>query len=277
MNAYEKARDLIQRVETHRVEISNHQTMIAQLEVELQSALKEADLTTNDRQGPAPVKAVTSAVSTVKRSHRKKVATPKAVPLRPKRAVTRTKAVLAPPKRAAAQSKAVLAPPKRATAQAKAVLAPPKRAVAPSKPAAKAPAKKQPSKTSPSRNGSKGHDPNEKPTLGDLVRTVIIKAGRPLKRLEIQAGLQELNYSNSTRNPYRTLGVRLHRLDSRGVVSVGNSQFDVTPVWKRKHARLIVAAEKKAAKQAALPPAAAAPVTAGEPVATPEPVASAAT
>ena len=263
MNAYEKARDLIQRVETHRVEISNHQTMIAQLEVELQSALKEADLTTNDRQGPAPVKAVTSAVSTVKRSHRKKVATPKAVPPAPKRAVTRTKAVLAPPKRAAVQSKAVLAPPKRA--------------VAPSKPAAKAPAKKQPSKTSPPRNGSKGHDPNEKPTLGDLVRTVIIKAGRPLKRLEIQAGLQELNYSNSTRNPYRTLGVRLHRLDSRGVVSVGNSQFDVTPVWKRKHARLIVAAEKKAAKQAALPPAAAAPVTAGEPVATPEPVASAAT
>jgi hypothetical protein len=46
----------------------------------------------------------------------------------------------------------------------------------------------------------------------------------------------------------------LHRLQSRGVVSVGNSQFDVTAQWKRRHQRLIEAAEKKAAKEAAKAP-----------------------
>jgi hypothetical protein len=131
-----------------------------------------------------------------------------------------------------------------------------KKVVAPPKPATVKPAKKKTTKAGPSRNGQKRDALTDKPTLGDLVRTVIIKAGRPLKRLEIQAGLQELNYSNSARNPYKTLGVRLHRLQSRGVVSVGNSQFDVTAQWKRKHERLIEAAEKKAAKEAAQAPAA---------------------
>ena len=226
MNAYEKARDLIQRVESHRVEINNHQKMIAQLQVELRSALKEADLRTSDGPGAPPSKTKTSVPSTVtavKRSHKKKVVIPKAV------------------------------------------IAPPKRAVASSKTIALKPAEKTGRKTGLSSNGQKYHLP-DKPTLGDLVRTVIIKAGHPLKRLEIQAGLQELNYSNSTRNPYKTLGVRLHRLESRGVVSIGNSQFDVTSQWKRKHARLILAAEKRAAKEAAVTPAA--PVTAPEPATT---------
>jgi hypothetical protein len=269
MNAYERARDLIQRVETHRVEIDNHHKMIAQLEVELRSALKEADLTTSEGPGAAPVKATTSAssaVRSVKRSHKKSVTSSKAVLAPRRRSVTQAAPVLAPPQRAAAQAKAVLAPAKRTAAPSKAVLAPPKRSVAPSKPVAKASTKRRPGKTTASRTGQKSRDPNEKPTLGDLVRTVIIKAGRPLRRLEIQAGLQELNYSNSTPNPYKTLGVRLHRLDSRGVVSVGNGQFDVTAAWKRKHERLIVAAEKKAAQQAALPPVAEVAVTAAEPV-----------
>jgi hypothetical protein len=214
---------VIQRVESHRAEINNHQKVIAQLQVELRSALKEADLKTSDGPGP-PAKTKTgvpSTVTAVKRSHKKKVVIPKAV------------------------------------------IAPPKRAVALSKTAALKPAKKQVRKTGSSSNGQKHHGPDDKPTLGDLVRTVIIKAGHPLKRLEIQAGLQELNYSNSSRNPYKTLGVRLHRLESRGVVSIGNSQFDVTPLWKRKHARLIQAAEKRAAKQAAVTPAA--PLTRPEP------------
>ena len=47
----------------------------------------------------------------------------------------------------------------------------------------------------------------DKPTLGDLVRTVIIKAGRPLKRLEIQAGLK----SSTTPIPR---AIRIRRLES---------------------------------------------------------------
>jgi hypothetical protein len=206
INAYEKARDLIQRIESHRVEIESHQKMIGQLQGELQSALNEADLKTSDGPGAPPAKAKTtvhSAVPAVARSHKKKVVTPK--------------------------------------------------------PAAVKPAKKKTTKSASPSSGLTSHGLTDKPTLGDLVRTVIIRAGRPLKRLEIQAGLQELKYSNSTPNPYKTLGVRLHRLQSRGVVSVGNSQFDVTPQWRRKHERLIQAAEKKAAKEAAQAPTA--PVT----------------
>jgi hypothetical protein len=219
MNAYEKARDLIQKIEGHRVKIDGHQNMIGQLQVELQSALKEADLKTSEGAGaPPPGKAKTSVPSAapalVKRSHRKKV----------------------------------VAPPKT-------VVAPAKPAVA-SKPAAVKPTKKKTTKAGSSKNGQKSSNLTDKPTLGDLVRTVIIKAGRPLNRLEIQAGLQELNYSNSTPNPYKTLGVRLHRLDSRGVVSVGKGQFDVTAEWRRKHKRLVEAGEKKAAKEAAQTPAA---------------------
>jgi hypothetical protein len=198
MNAYEKARDLIQRIERHRDEVNSHHKMIGQLEVELRSALKEADLKIGEGPGgpPAKAKTVASAVPVVARSHKKKViAAPQSAPVKP--------------------------------------------------------AQKKTTKSGPTSNGQKSHDPAVKPTLGDLVRTVIIKADRPLKRLEIQAGLEELKYTNSTGNPYKTLGVRLHRLESRGVKSVGNGQFDVTPQWKKKHKRMIQAVEKKAAKEAA--------------------------
>jgi hypothetical protein len=229
MNAYEKARDLIQRIESHRVEINTHQKMIAELQVGLRSALREADLKTSNGPEAPPAKAktdVSNTLTAVKRSQKKKVVIPQAV------------------------------------------IAPPRRAIAPSKTGPVKPARKQVQKPGSSSYGQKNHVPDDRPTLGDLVRTVIIKAGHPLKRLEIQAGLQELNYSNSTRDPYKTLGVRLHRLESRGVVSIGNSQFDVTPQWKRKHARLILAAEKRAAKQVAVTPAAL--------VTTPEPATTAA-
>jgi hypothetical protein len=211
MNPYEAARALIRKIESHRVEIGNHQKMIGQLQGDLQSALKEADLKTSEGAGAPAAKAKatvapSAARAFVKRSHKKKVVTPAAAP----------KHEAAPPKATAVKT-----------------------------------GKKKALKARSSSNGS-----TDKPTLGDLVRTVIIQAGRPLKREEIQAGLQELNYSNSTRNPYRTLGVRLHRLQSRGVVSAGRSQFDVTPQWKQKHKRLIAAAEKKAVSDAAkLPPA----------------------
>jgi hypothetical protein len=225
MNAYEKARDLIKKIEDHRAEIDSHQKMIGGLQAELQSALTEAGLKTGEGRhqlqflpkgaGAPPAKAKTDVPSAapvaVKRSHHKKV--------------------VAPPKPVLAASKPALA-------------------------SAGKPSKTKTTKAGSSRNGQKRDALTDKPTLGDLVRTVIIKAGRPLKRLEIQEGLQELNYSNSTRNPYKTLGVRLHRLQSRGVVSVGNSQFDVTAQWKRRHQRLIEAAEKKAAKEAAQAPAA---------------------
>jgi hypothetical protein len=225
MNPYEAARELIRKIESHRVEIGNHQKLIGQLQGELQSALKEADLKTSEGAGArlatgkatvAPSDA--SGRALVKRSHKKKVVTP------------------------AATSKPVTATPKHEVASPKA--------------AAVKTGKKKTAKARSSSNRNKSNGSTDKPTLGDLVRTVIIQAGRPLKREEIQAGLQALNYSNSTGNPYRTLGVRLHRLQSRGVVSAGRSQFDVTPQWKQKHKRLIAAAEKKAASDAAkLPPA----------------------
>jgi hypothetical protein len=228
MNAYEKSRDLIQRIESHRVEIESHHKMIGQLQRELRSAMQEADLQLSNETGAPPAKTpVPSAAPVVARSHKKKVVAPAAK--------AKTPVPSAVPVAARSHKKKVIAPPK---------------------PAAVQPAKRTPPKSGSYRNGQKSQALTDKPTLGDLVRTVIMKAGRPLKRLEIQAGLQELKYSNSTSNPYKTLGVRLHRLESRGVVSVGNSQFDVTPQWRQRHARLIQAAEKKAAKEAAEAPAA---------------------
>jgi hypothetical protein len=215
MNPYEAARELIRKIENHRVEIGNHEKMIGQLQGDLQLVLKEADLKPSEGAGAPAAKAKAAvapiaARAFVKRSHKKKVVTPAAAP----------------------------------------------KHEAPLKPAAVKTGKKKTAKARSTSNGQKSNGSADKPTLGDLVRTVIIQAGRPLKREEIQAGLQDLNYSNSTGNPYRTLGVRLHRLQSRGVVSAGRSQFDVTPQWKQKHKRLIAAAEKKAASDAAkVPPA----------------------
>jgi hypothetical protein len=211
MNPYEAARELIRKIESHRVEIGNHQKMIGQLQGELQSAMKDADLKTSEGAGAPAAKAKatiapSAAPTVVNRSHKKKVVKPAATPKLTGAAPLKSPAVK--------------------TGKTKTV------------------------KARSSRNGHKSNGSTEKPTLGDLVRTVIIQAGRPLKREEIQAGLQALNYSNSTRNPYRTLGVRLHRLQSRGVVSAGRSQFDVTPQWKQKHKRQVAAAEKKAASDA---------------------------
>ena len=223
MNAYEKARDLIKRIEDHRAEIDSHQKMIGGLQGELQSALTEAGLKTGE--GGRQIQFLPKGLGAP--SAEAKTDVPSAAPVAVKR--SHKKKVVAPPKPVLAASKPALASTGK-------------------------PAKKKTTKAGSSRNGQKRDALTDKPTLGDLVRTVIIKAGRPLKRLEIQEGLQELNYSNSTRNPYKTLGVRLHRLQSRGVVSVGNSQFDVTAQWKRRHQRLIEAAEKKAAKEAAKAP-----------------------
>jgi hypothetical protein len=220
MNAYEKARDLIQRIESHRVKIDSHQKMIGQLQGELQSALEQADIKTSEGAGAPPEKAKPA------------VPAKKIVPGKTPFPV----AVTAAAKRS--HKKKVIVPPKPA-------VTPAKRVVATSKAAAAKSAQRNTTKSGPSKNGIKRKTLADKPTLGDLVRTVIIKAGRPLDRAEIQSGLQELNYTNSTPNPYKTLGVRLHRLDSRGVVSVGRSQFDVTPEWKKKHARQAAAAGKK--------------------------------
>jgi hypothetical protein len=220
MNAYEKARDLILKIESHRVKIDSHQQSIGQLQGELQLALKEADLKAGEVAGAPPAKGKASgrsAASAVKRSHKRQVV----VPVKP------------------------------AVAAAKPVAATSKRAVAPTKTAAGKPAKNKTSKAGSSKNGQKSQRPADKPTLGDLVRTVIIKAGRPLKRLEIQAGLKRLKYSNSSPNPYKTLGVRLHRLQSRGVVSVGDGRFDVSADWKRQNERLVEGAAKKTVKEAA--------------------------
>jgi hypothetical protein len=128
------------------------------------------------------------------------------------------------------------------------VVAPAAKKIPPSKGASKKSAKSQSAKRVLTANGSV----NKPPTLGDLVREVIIEANRPLKRLEIQEGLQKRNYTNSSKDPFRTLGVRLHNLKSSGVMGVGNGQFDLTTAWKKKLARQ---AESLAKKQANAAPA----------------------
>ena len=79
MNAYEKARDLIQKIENHRVEIDSHQKLIGQLQGELQLALKEADLKAGEGAG-APLskgqRSGRSAAATVKRSRRRQWSAP---------------------------------------------------------------------------------------------------------------------------------------------------------------------------------------------------------
>ena len=128
------------------------------------------------------------------------------------------------------------------------VVAPAAKKIPPSKGALKKSPKSQSAKRVLTANGSV----NKPPTLGDLVREVIIEANRPLKRLEIQEGLQKRNYTNSSKDPFRTLGVRLHNLKSSGVMGVGDGQFDLTTAWKKKLARQ---AESLAKKQANAAPA----------------------
>jgi hypothetical protein len=183
MNAYEKARELIEKIERHRGQIANHQTAIDKLEMDLHAALTEADLTLRANPATQAAQGKTAASTSpavVKRSHKKSP-------------------------------------------------------VVASKSPSRTPAQKQAAKAT-SADGPKSQGPGKKPTLGDLVRRVILEAGTPLKRAEIQAGLQKLKYTNSSAQPYKTLGVRLHRLEQSGVRSVGNGQFDVTEEWKAKAA-----------------------------------------
>ena len=71
-------------------------------------------------------------------------------------------------------------------------------------------------------------------TLGDMVREILIEAGKPLKHTEIRDALKGRQYRNSTDDPYKTLGVRLHRLQKRGVKGIGKGYFDLTDEWKAK-------------------------------------------
>jgi len=126
------------------------------------------------------------------------------------------------------------------------VVAPAAKKIPPSKGASTKSAKNQSAKRVSTTNGQKvDGSVNRPPTLGDLVREVIIEAARPLKRLEIQEGLQKRKYTNSSKDPFRTLGVRLHNLKSSGVIGVGDGQFDLTPAWKKKVARQAEALAKK--------------------------------
>jgi hypothetical protein len=129
------------------------------------------------------------------------------------------------------------------------VVAPSAKKIPPSQGASKKSAKSsQSAKRLSTTNGQKvGGSVNKPPTLGDLVREVIFEANRPLKRLEIQEGLQKRNYTNSSKDPFRTLGVRLHNLKSSGVTGVGDGKFDLTPAWKKKLARQAEALAKKQA------------------------------
>jgi hypothetical protein len=135
---------------------------------------------------------------------------------------------------------------------AKKVVAPAAKKILPSKGAAKKSAKTKSAKRVTTANGQKADGSVRAPTLGDLVREVIIEAGVPLKRLQIQEGLQKRKYTNSSKDPFRTLGVRLHNLKSSGVMGVGDGQFFLTPAWKKKLDRQ---AEALAKKQASAVPA----------------------
>jgi hypothetical protein len=88
-------------------------------------------------------------------------------------------------------------------------------------------------KTPPAANGHKnGGSPPE--PLGDLVRKIIIKAGKPLTAKEIEDGLRKINYTNSSPDTYKTVGVRLYKLDKKGVVKAGEGKFFLTDEWIKK-------------------------------------------
>lgn len=70
--------------------------------------------------------------------------------------------------------------------------------------------------------------------LGDYVREAIIEAARPLSVGEIVEKLKARNYTNSAPQPFRTLPVRLHRLQKRGVENLGGGYFFLTEEWQAK-------------------------------------------
>jgi hypothetical protein len=83
-------------------------------------------------------------------------------------------------------------------------------------------------------NGEKSPGAAGRVTLGDMVREILIAAGKPLKHTEIREALKSRNYTNSAPDQFKTLGVRLHRLQKRGVRNIGKGYFDLTDEWKTK-------------------------------------------
>jgi hypothetical protein len=84
-------------------------------------------------------------------------------------------------------------------------------------------------------NGEKSQGrPAGRITLGDMVRDILIDAGKPLKHTEIRDALKARNYTNSAPDQFKTLGVRLHRLQKRGVRNIGKGYFDLTDEWKTR-------------------------------------------
>jgi hypothetical protein len=195
MNAYQKAQDLIEKIQRQKTEVENRLQVIATLESELEETIQAARL-------PGSLAGMAS-----KGGSAKSAGTPGATrPLKAKAAAPSVKNSAAPAKQGA-----------------------------PSKGAAKKSAGLQSAKRGLPTNGQKIAGSKVKPPpLGDLVREVIIEAGRPLRRLEIEKGLRKKKYKNTATETYRTLGVRLHGLESRGVIGLGHGLFDLTPEWKAK-------------------------------------------
>jgi hypothetical protein len=198
MNAYQKAQDLIEKIQRQKTEVENRLQVIATLESELEETIQAARL-------PGSL-----AGMAAKGGSAKSAGTPGAArPLKAKAAAPSVQ------KSAGPSVKKSAAPIKKGAAKKSAGLQSAKRVLP--------------------MNGQKMAGSKVKPPpLGDLVREVIIEAGRPLRRLEIENGLKKKKYKNTAKETYRTLGVRLHALESRGVIGLGDGLFDLTPEWKAK-------------------------------------------
>ncbi len=73
--------------------------------------------------------------------------------------------------------------------------------------------------------GDKSISAQRPPTLGDLVRDILSKAGKPLTHVEIREALKKRGYKNSKTDPFKTLQVRLHKLS--GVKNIRRGLFTV--------------------------------------------------
>jgi hypothetical protein len=205
MNAYQKAQDLIEKIQRQKTEVENRLQVIATLESELEETIQAARL-------PGSLAGMAS-----KGGSAKSAGTPGATrPLKAKAAAPSVQKSAGPAVKNSAAPAKQGAPSKSA----------------PSKGAAKKSASPQSAKKVLPTNGQSSKV--QLPPLGDLVREVIIEAGRPLRRLEIEKGLKKKKYKNTAKETYRTLGVRLHALESRGVIGLGDGLFDLTPEWKAK-------------------------------------------
>jgi hypothetical protein len=198
MNAYQKAQDLIEKIQRQKTEVENRLQVIATLESELEETIQAARL-------PGTLAGMAS-----KGGSAKSAGTPGGTrPLKPKAAAPSVQTSTAP------SVKNSPAPAKKGAAKKSASLQSAKR-------------------VSPTNGQNIADSKGKPPTLGDLVREVIIEAGKPLRRVEIEKGLKKKKYKNSAKETYRTLGVRLHALESRGVIGLGDGLFDLTPDWKAK-------------------------------------------